>query len=1243
MTMPNSPLGSAEASNVSATSASVSQKRRRRRSASPPAPGATAEKPSPEQPSINLPPSSTTGASSFRNVSACNRCRLRKNRCDQRLPACMSCEKAGVKCVGYDPITKREIPRSYVYYLETRNAYLESLLVKNQIPFQPPDNFDLPVPAAANTVNITSPPGNAPKSPITPATTIEEASPTVQKRQRPLEEGGDPDESLDSQGRLNKLVSDIGLISVQGASDPRYLGSVSGISFARVVFAAVKSSTANSGSSNNGHGSISNEYSDPPKEIHRNVSTGKTGKEDTAMRDSFFGLATNKRRVRPAKWPSRQLADRLVGLYFGHANPQLPILHKGEFEAMVEQVYATMKTERTRQERGDTEGAPRRKVGARELYMMNIVFAIGAGIFLEKDSGNSSSSGNSDDDARQRKKTNPRNKPKASGGGAETGKGGPRAEDPTASPRVAKKAKITNNGDGGELKRECSSIRDESENEDDGNMSSMMDEEGEGRQYAPEAYHAAALPHLETFLSSESKGGLEELQAVLLLAGYALLRPVAPGLWYIVGVAVRLAVDLGLHFEDSNAGTTEGALASQTDKEFDKLRGRREWVRDLRRKLWWCTYSLDRLVSTCVGRPFGIQDEVVSTRFPSLLPDEYITPNGFLIPSEPSLEGSIAPVLPTYKLIAHHYFKLRLLQSEILQVLQQQQTMSTLPPQEPYPSYHPFHLRTPYLRDFPSLQEWHKDVTRRVKEWIDTAPKTKAETGVDFAFEFFQLNYWQTVLMLYRPCLKVPALLSGELGGGRGMVDSGGKGVGIGQLRGGNDSDGGVYMGGLTSGSQDEEDRIYCLVADAGSEVLKLYRRLHRVHQVNYTFLATHHLFMAGIAFLYAIWHSPVIRSRLSMDDIDFTILAATSVLGDLVEKCPPAQACKEAFERMSKATVSMCLAGNNVSAGGISIPRSLGSIVVGPDLRFNRDLKRRSGGRNGHYSGGSSAHHVHRNRVLKDSSRGYPVSGNSMTIQQHQMRQEPLMQQQQSYPHQDQHWQRQLQNQQQQQQQKQLQRARCTNSTRNAATIDIGFENLFQTGQGVQMSGSNYRSTQQHGKSRESHGSMVYTPSMETEEQFENDGISDNGQVSTTSPLLPPALNPRLILETHQKQQRLQKSYQQQREGAEISSETLNAASALTSSSGDDAMIDPELQRDELEGAAIKLSPSVVSDTSGGYSNQNAAAFDMSLDSLDWDAGGWGEYDAAGGAGMGMGMGMGMGQVDLFDGFFFGSGGMGN
>lgn len=57
-------------------------------------------------------------SSNFRNVSACNRCRLRKNRCDQKLPSCQSCEKANVACVGYDPITKKEIPRRWVTLLD---------------------------------------------------------------------------------------------------------------------------------------------------------------------------------------------------------------------------------------------------------------------------------------------------------------------------------------------------------------------------------------------------------------------------------------------------------------------------------------------------------------------------------------------------------------------------------------------------------------------------------------------------------------------------------------------------------------------------------------------------------------------------------------------------------------------------------------------------------------------------------------------------------------------------------------------------------------------------------------------------------------------------------------------------------------------------------------------------------------------------------------------------------------------
>jgi hypothetical protein len=68
-----------------------------------------------------------------------------------------------------------------------------------------------------------------------------------------------------------------------------------------------------------------------------------------------------------------------------------------------------------------------------------------------------------------------------------------------------------------------------------------------------------------------------------------------------------------------------------------------------------------------------------------------------------------------------------------------------------------------------------------------------------------------------------------------------------------------------------------------------------------------------------------------SLDDVDFTVLAATSVLDDLTEKCPPAEACRDAFVRMSKATIKMCL-----STGGFGAQGSFGSHPPPPHSRLN-------------------------------------------------------------------------------------------------------------------------------------------------------------------------------------------------------------------------------------------------------------------------------------------------------------------
>lgn len=53
----------------------------------------------------------------LRKFRACDRCRIRKIRCDHRFPSCASCAAAGLACLSYDPISRKEIPRGYAHEL----------------------------------------------------------------------------------------------------------------------------------------------------------------------------------------------------------------------------------------------------------------------------------------------------------------------------------------------------------------------------------------------------------------------------------------------------------------------------------------------------------------------------------------------------------------------------------------------------------------------------------------------------------------------------------------------------------------------------------------------------------------------------------------------------------------------------------------------------------------------------------------------------------------------------------------------------------------------------------------------------------------------------------------------------------------------------------------------------------------------------------------------------------------------
>ncbi|KAL4787215.1 fungal-specific transcription factor domain-containing protein [Aspergillus varians] len=94
-------------------------------------------------------------------------------------------------------------------------------------------------------------------------------------------------------------------------------------------------------------------------------------------------------------------------------------------------------------------------------------------------------------------------------------------------------------------------------------------------------------------------GTLVGIQAIMLLAQYSLVDPAHFRTWYLVGMAARVLVDLGLH-QDHHAEAVPSAEQQ-----------------DLRRRVFHCVYSLDRATSTALDRTFSFSDDSVNVALPS--------------------------------------------------------------------------------------------------------------------------------------------------------------------------------------------------------------------------------------------------------------------------------------------------------------------------------------------------------------------------------------------------------------------------------------------------------------------------------------------------------------------------------------------------------------------------------------------------------------------------------------------------
>ena len=107
---------------------------------------------------------------------------------------------------------------------------------------------------------------------------------------------------------------------------------------------------------------------------------------------------------------------------------------------------------------------------------------------------------------------------------------------------------------------------------------------GVGTMSLSRSRDSAAAHHAASFVKSAleyapgviSLANIYGVQATLMLAQYSMLEPQHFNSWYLIGVASRILVDIGLHTEPQKVFKLKPAEL------------------DLRRKIFYCVYAMDR-------------------------------------------------------------------------------------------------------------------------------------------------------------------------------------------------------------------------------------------------------------------------------------------------------------------------------------------------------------------------------------------------------------------------------------------------------------------------------------------------------------------------------------------------------------------------------------------------------------------------------------------------------------------------
>lgn len=203
-----------------------------------------------------------------------------------------------------------------------------------------------------------------------------------------------------------------------------------------------------------------------------------------------------------------------------------------------------------------------------------------------------------------------------------------------------------------------------------------------------------------------SKNDIKSMKNLMLLALYSFFNPAEFIAWEISGKLARMAIHLGLN-------------QAISDSEASALSARQI---EMRTRLLWSVYTIDRLTSVTLGRPVALQDDDINVPLPLILDDDEIDD------------------ITTYRLVIH----LRQIEGQILKRVHSVNVHKKKANRNRLEAEVCEQVLTE-LRD--EVEEWHNKATEL--ETLTTKPKQSLAFRA--LIPWFTARYNHLLILLYRP------------------------------------------------------------------------------------------------------------------------------------------------------------------------------------------------------------------------------------------------------------------------------------------------------------------------------------------------------------------------------------------------------------------------------------------------------------------------------------------------------------